>query len=113
MNDLAVPFFAVFLIPYIGTDLETCDVSTVATEVLTEIEADSYWCFTTLVDAIQDYFTPDRSGLQKQVQVSIALLLISAPPSLLATPKWTIYLGCGNGIMPVLFVSCVVVTRAF
>ena len=68
MNDLVVPFFAVFLSPYVGPVFEDVDVSTVTPEVLAEIEADSYWCFSTLVDVIQDYFTPDRPGLQKQVQ---------------------------------------------
>lgn len=68
MNDLVVPFFSVFLSPYAGQALDDIDITTVAPDVLSEIEADSYWCFSTLVDVIQDYFTPDRPGLQKQVQ---------------------------------------------
>jgi hypothetical protein len=66
MNDLVMPFFAVFLSPYVGLDLEECDVASIAPDVLSEIEADSYWCFNTMVDMIQDYFTPDRYVLYQR-----------------------------------------------
>jgi len=68
MNDLLLPFFAVFLSPYTGVELESCDVSSIVADVLNEIEADSYWCFCALVEVIQDFFTPDRTGLQSQIQ---------------------------------------------
>lgn len=80
MNDLVVPFFGVFLSPYVGLNLEECDVSTVPAKELSEIEADSYWCFSSLVDMIQDYFTPDRPGIQRQVQALQELMgRIDAP----------------------------------
>eukprot|EP00041_Stephanoeca_diplocostata_P004674 m.48876 g.48876 ORF g.48876 m.48876 type:complete len:508 (-) comp15278_c0_seq6:1508-3031(-) len=68
MNDLAVPFFTVFLSPYFGHDnadqmvLADLDAATLA-----EIEADCYWCTSILIDKIQDYFTADRPGLQRQL----------------------------------------------
>jgi len=49
-------------------ELESCDVSSIVADVLNEIEADSYWCFCALVEVIQDFFTPDRTGLQSQIQ---------------------------------------------
>ena len=49
-------------------ELESCDVGSIVADVLQEIEADCYWCFSALVDMIQDFFTPDRPGLQRQIQ---------------------------------------------
>lgn len=37
------------------------------TAVLAQIEADCYWCTSILIDKIQDYFTADRPGLQRQL----------------------------------------------
>jgi hypothetical protein len=33
-----------------------------------QIEADTYWCTAILIDRIQDYFTSDRTGLQRQLK---------------------------------------------
>eukprot|EP00039_Didymoeca_costata_P031058 m.32921 g.32921 ORF g.32921 m.32921 type:complete len:442 (+) comp8467_c0_seq1:78-1403(+) len=67
MNDLAVPFFSVFISSYNPEDIESTRMSAIPRANLAEIEADTYFCFCNLVDMIQDYFTPDRHGLQRQV----------------------------------------------
>jgi len=68
MNDLAVPFFTVFLSPYCGDDPTKIDLSTVPADVLAQVEADTYWCTAILIGKIQDYFTSDRTGLQRQLK---------------------------------------------
>ena len=67
MNDLFVPFFGVFLSAYAGADFEGARLSELPAAALAEIEADTYWCTSQLIDKVQDYFTADRPGLQAQV----------------------------------------------
>lgn len=72
-NDLCSPFLAIFLLPYIKSDLETLDIGEeelsigVGEEVLLEIEADSYWCFSKMLDKVQSNYTHNQPGLQKMV----------------------------------------------
>lgn len=68
MNDLFVPFFGVFLSAHCVGDFEDCVLADIDPAKLAEVEADTYWCATILLDEIQDYFTADRRGLQVQVQ---------------------------------------------
>jgi hypothetical protein len=71
MNDLLQPFFFVFLTPHCGSveavlTLENLDgVSEVA---LREIEADCFWCFSKLLDGLQDCFTADQPGLYRMLE---------------------------------------------
>ena len=63
INDLVTPFFQVFLSAYIGkflndcadidTDPETFDPGKLPSDVLESIEADSFWCLSSLLDGIQ------------------------------------------------------------
>jgi hypothetical protein len=53
MNDLAVPFFTVFLSPYCGDNADAIDLSEVPPDVLNQVEADCYWCTAILIDRIQ------------------------------------------------------------
>lgn len=69
MNDLVTPFFSVFLADHVEGDVETCDISTVANEVLDNIEADSFWCMSKFLDHIQDFYTLAQVGIQKQILV--------------------------------------------
>ncbi|XP_029472959.1 TBC1 domain family member 22A isoform X2 [Rhinatrema bivittatum] len=68
MNDLVTPFFVVFISDYIEEDVENFDVSSVPEEVLRNIEADSYWCMSKLLDGIQDNYTFAQPGIQKKVK---------------------------------------------
>jgi hypothetical protein len=36
-------------------------------EVLSAVEADTFWCLTKLLDGIQDHYTPSQPGLQRMV----------------------------------------------
>lgn len=70
INDLATPFFVVFLAAYLGkevTELDSVDVSQIPTEDLRMIEADTYWCMTKLLDGIQDNYTFSQPGIQRMV----------------------------------------------
>ena len=70
MDDLVVPFYTTFLscaldVPM--SELNAVDVETVDVNVLTHVEADCYWCFTKLVDSIQDHYVVSQPGIQRMV----------------------------------------------
>ncbi|GAB5585570.1 GTPase-activating protein [Umbelopsis nana] len=67
INDLVTPFFHVFLSMYIDDDAETYNVSLLPKEVLSVIEADSFWCLSKLLDGIQDNYTFAQPGIQRQI----------------------------------------------
>ncbi|XP_068132425.1 TBC1 domain family member 22A-like isoform X1 [Hyperolius riggenbachi] len=71
INDLVTPFFVVFLSDFIAEeeDVENVDVSSLPEEVLRNIEADSYWCMSKLLDGIQDNYTFAQPGIQKKVKM--------------------------------------------
>ena len=54
INDLATPFFQVFLSAYIDADPETFDPGLLPPSVLNAVEADTFWCLSRLLDGIQD-----------------------------------------------------------
>jgi len=77
LNDLVTPFISVFLLYALKNGmtvkelfgLKTDEIETllqdIGKEVLSNIEADTYWCFSKLIDSIQDYYTFAQRGLQK------------------------------------------------
>ncbi|XP_024072317.1 TBC1 domain family member 22A isoform X3 [Terrapene carolina triunguis] len=70
INDLVTPFFVVFVCEYIAEEeVENFDVSSLPEEVLQNIEADSYWCMSKLLDGIQDNYTFAQPGIQKKVKM--------------------------------------------
>ncbi|NXD10805.1 TB22A protein, partial [Nothocercus nigrocapillus] len=70
INDLVTPFFVVFICEYMEDDeVENFDVSSLPEEVLQNIEADSYWCMSKLLDGIQDNYTFAQPGIQKKVKM--------------------------------------------
>ena len=84
INDLATPFFQVFLSAYIGgssytsqlTDTdpvadsnpEEFDPALLPTHVFHAIEADSFWCLSRLLDGIQDNYICAQPGIQRSVR---------------------------------------------
>jgi len=71
-NDLCTPFIIVFLNQYIEMDLNTLDIDekvilNLSEETLFEIESDSYGCFTSMMNKIQNNYTNNQPGLQKMV----------------------------------------------
>ncbi|XP_021565185.1 TBC1 domain family member 22A-like [Carlito syrichta] len=70
INDLVTPFFVVFICEYIeAEEVDTVDVSSVPAEVLHNIEADTYWCMSKLLDGIQDNYTFAQPGIQMKVKM--------------------------------------------
>nr|XP_040132529.1 TBC1 domain family member 22A isoform X6 [Ictidomys tridecemlineatus] len=70
INDLVTPFFVVFICEYIEEeDVDAVDVSSVPEEVLRNIEADTYWCMSKLLDGIQDNYTFAQPGIQMKVKM--------------------------------------------
>lgn len=69
INDLATPFWQVFLGMYI-TDLNIesgMDPGQLPRAVLDAAEADTYWCLTKLLDGIQDNYIVGQPGIHRQV----------------------------------------------
>lgn len=69
INDLATPFWQVFLGTYI-TDLNIesgMDPGQLPKPVIEAVEADTYWCLTKLLDGIQDNYIVAQPGIHRQV----------------------------------------------
>ncbi|KAJ6587185.1 rab-GTPase-TBC domain-containing protein [Mycena vulgaris] len=82
INDLATPFFQVFLSAYIDSDPETFDPATLPTRALDAVEADSFWCLSRLLDGIQDNYIFAQPGIQRSVRRMAELVArIDAPLS--------------------------------
>ena len=69
-NDLCTPFFVIFITQYLnGIDIEsTLEINEtvlfeLGSDIIFEIEADSYWCFTKMMDRIQTNYTNNQPGL--------------------------------------------------
>lgn len=67
MNDLVTPLIYISLAPYVTGDAMRCDAETIDAGKLWDVEADSYWCLTKLLDNIQDHYTFSQPGLQRMV----------------------------------------------
>lgn len=74
-NDLCTPFFVIFLTQHLNNiDIEaTLEINEdkiyeLNQEILFEIEADTYWCFTKMMDRIQNNYTHNQPGLTLMIQ---------------------------------------------
>ncbi|TID26173.1 hypothetical protein CANINC_002868 [Pichia inconspicua] len=69
INDLVTPFFNVFLSQYLlsNIDIDNFDPQGLPKELLNAIEADTYWCFTKVLDTIQDNFIHQQPGIIRQI----------------------------------------------
>ena len=103
INDLATPFFEVFLSAYLGkcwylpatrtrpvvsdgqdtdADPEEIDPGILPAAVLAAVEADSFWCLSRLLDGIQDNYITAQPGIQRSVKRMAELVArIDAPLS--------------------------------
>ncbi|XP_055788550.1 TBC1 domain family member 22B-like isoform X2 [Salvelinus fontinalis] len=68
INDLVTPFFVVFLSEFVEEDVENFDVASLPLDTQRNIEADSFWCMTKLLDGIQDNYTFAQPGIQNNVK---------------------------------------------
>uniref|UniRef100_A0A915ECY8 Rab-GAP TBC domain-containing protein n=1 Tax=Ditylenchus dipsaci TaxID=166011 RepID=A0A915ECY8_9BILA len=67
INDLATPFFLVFLSEFVLEE-ETFHVSKLSKEQLRTVEADTFWCVSFLLENIQDNYTFEQPGIHLKVQ---------------------------------------------
>lgn len=72
-NDLCTPFIIIFLSQYIQIDLDTLHVLEdkileLGEDTLLEVESDSYWSFTKMLDRVQTNYTNNQPGLTKMIQ---------------------------------------------
>eukprot|EP00850_Spirogloea_muscicola_P010357 SM000060S19689 [mRNA] locus=s60:670757:673815:+ [translate_table: standard] len=67
INDLVTPFMVVFLSEYFEGDMQTWAVDKLTIDTLYQVEADSYWCLSKLLDGIQDHYTFAQPGIQRLV----------------------------------------------
>jgi hypothetical protein len=89
MNDLLQPFFFAFLVPHCAPQtieqvIALQDLNDLGEEALREIEADCFWCFSKLLDGLQDLYTKDQPGLYKMLD-SLAGVVNRVDPGL---GKW-------------------------
>jgi hypothetical protein len=68
INDLATPFFQVFLSAYIDSDTEAFDPAVLPPRALDAVEADAFWCLSRLLDGIQDNYIFAQPGIQRSVR---------------------------------------------
>ncbi|XP_076022956.1 TBC1 domain family member 22B isoform X1 [Genypterus blacodes] len=68
INDLVTPFFVVFLSEFVTEDVENFEMAALPMETQRNIEADSFWCMSKLLDGIQDNYTFAQPGIQNKVK---------------------------------------------
>lgn len=73
INDLATPFFETFLTEYLTPsqidDVETIDPDTyISPEQMENVEADTFWCLTKLLEQITDNYIQGQPGILNQVK---------------------------------------------
>lgn len=70
ISDLVTPFYQTFLNYYIGQrKIEELDPSTLDPEIISNVEADAYWCLSRLLDGIQDNYIHAQPGIHRQVEM--------------------------------------------
>ncbi|OCH91444.1 RabGAP/TBC [Obba rivulosa] len=80
INDLATPFFQVFLSAYIDSDPEEFDPALLPADVLNAVEADTFWCLSRLLDGIQDNYIATQPGIHRSVKRMAELVARIDPP---------------------------------
>jgi len=63
MTDLVTPFFTVFLSETQNEESQTTANSDAS--LLSNVEADCYWCLCKVLDRVQDHFTYSQPGIQR------------------------------------------------
>lgn len=67
INDLATPFFAVFLSEWADPDTKSLDECGMDDVTMMNIEADVYWCLSRLIEGMQDHYMPSQPGIQRMI----------------------------------------------
>jgi hypothetical protein len=50
------------------TEIQNVEIENLGEKELRQLEADSYWCMTHLLDKIQENFVFSQPGIQKRIQ---------------------------------------------
>jgi hypothetical protein len=74
MNDLLHPFFFAFLIEHmeskeLSAALALPNLDPISEAAIAEIEADCFWCFSKLLEGLQDCFTKEQPGLHRMLEM--------------------------------------------
>ena len=56
-----------YSIKFSGADVESYEVSSIPSISLQRLEADCFWCFSKLLDGIQDNYTFAQPGIQTRI----------------------------------------------
>lgn len=67
INDLATPFFVVFLSEYLEGNVDGWSIADLPAATMSDVEADCYWCLSKLLDGMQDHYTFAQPGIQRLV----------------------------------------------
>ncbi|WOL15596.1 GTPase-activating protein GYP1-like [Canna indica] len=67
INDLVTPFLIVFLSEHLNGSMEKWSISDLSPQIISNIEADCYWCLSKLLDGMQDHYTFAQPGIQRLV----------------------------------------------
>ncbi|XP_058094214.1 GTPase-activating protein GYP1-like [Magnolia sinica] len=67
INDLVTPFFIVFLSEHLEGNMENWSLKELAPLIVSNVEADCYWCLSKLLDGMQDHYTFAQPGIQRLV----------------------------------------------
>ncbi|KAG4973891.1 hypothetical protein AAZX31_11G122400 [Glycine max] len=67
INDLVTPFLVVFLSEHFEGDIDNWSMSDLSSDIISNIEADCYWCLSKLLDGMQDHYTFAQPGIQRLV----------------------------------------------
>lgn len=67
INDLVTPFLIVFLSEHVEGSMDNWSISDLSPSIVSNIEADCYWCLSKLLDGMQDHYTFAQPGIQRLV----------------------------------------------
>ncbi|KAH0790399.1 TBC domain containing protein [Histomonas meleagridis] len=86
MNDLLQVFFFTFLLPKCpGKDISEIfsmkNLDFLSEDIINEIEADCFWCFSKLLDGLQDLYTKDQPGIYRMLE-SLSTVIDRVDPAL-------------------------------
>ncbi|KAJ1974210.1 GTPase-activating protein [Dimargaris verticillata] len=68
INDLVTPFYVVFLSAELAIDPEQATTADISDTLLSQVEADSFWCLSKLLDGIQDNYIHAQPGIIRQIE---------------------------------------------
>ncbi|XP_058102460.1 uncharacterized protein LOC131246390 isoform X2 [Magnolia sinica] len=67
INDLVTPFLIVFLSEHLEDNMDNWLISDLSPSIISNIEADCYWCLSNLLEGMQDHYTFAQPGIQRLV----------------------------------------------